>query len=144
MRLLLDTHVALWLLYAPQRLPPTLAQGLAAGEFDVFVSIVSAWEVAIKHSILRPDGSRKLDCSATDFIAGIGEVGCALLPLAPAHCVQAGALPYRPNPVTGKLHGDPFDRMLVAQARAEPLRLVTADALLALHEPDAPGLIEKI
>lgn len=144
MKLLLDTHVALWLLYEPQRLPAALARSLVAGEFQVFVSMVSTWEVAIKHSILRPDGRRKLECSAADFLAGIGEAGCELLPLAAAHCLHAGALPYRTNPATGRPHGDPFDRMLVAQARAEPLRLVTADALLALHEPDAPGLIEKI
>ena len=144
MRLLLDTHVALWLLYEPKRLPAALAKSLAAGDFQVFVSMVSVWEVAIKHSIRRPDGRRKLDCAAADFLAGIGEAGCELLPLAPIHCLHADALPYRANPATGKLHGDPFDRMLVAQALAEPLRLVTADPLLALHVADAPGLIESI
>lgn len=144
MRLLLDTHVALWLLYEPRRLPPALAQSLVAGEFQVFVSLVSVWEVAIKHSLTRPDGSRKLDCGAADFLSGVAAAGCDLLPLAPAHCLYADCLPYRANPATGKFHGDPFDRMLVAQARAEPLRLVTADPLLALHALDAPGLIEKI
>jgi len=143
-RLLLDTHVALWLLYEPKRLPAPLVRSLAAGDFQVFVSMVSAWEVAIKHSILRPDGSRKLGCSATQFLNGIAAAGCELLPLAPAHCLHADALPYRPNPATGKLHGDPFDRMLVAQALAEPLRLVTADPAVALHNADAPGLIEII
>ena len=48
------------------------------------------------------------------------------------------------NPKTGRAHADPFDRMLVAQALAEPMRLVTADPLVALHGVDAPGLIEKI
>lgn len=144
MRLLLDTHVALWLLYVPQRLPGNLARRLVAGDFEVFVSIVSVWEVAIKNSIQRPDGSRKLECPADDFLSGLAAAGCALLPLAAGHCVQAGALPYRANPASGKYHGDPFDRMLVAQALAEPLRLVTADPLVALHEPDAPGLIEML
>ena len=144
MRLLIDTHVALWLLYEPRRLPHRLAQSLVAGDFQVFVSMVSVWEVAIKHSLMRPDGSRKLECTAAEFLSGIAAAGCDLLPLVPAHCLHADNLPYRANPATGKFHGDPFDRMLVAQALAEPLRLVTADPLLALHEPDAPGLIEKI
>ncbi|MBI4984713.1 MAG: type II toxin-antitoxin system VapC family toxin [Rhodocyclales bacterium] len=144
MRLLLDTHVALWLLYEPRRLPAALARSLAAGDFQVFVSMVSVWEVAIKHSIRRPDGSPKLGCSAADFLSGVSAAGCELLPLAPAHCLHADALPYRTNPASGKLHGDPFDRMLAAQAVAEPVRLVTADPLLALHAADAPGLIEKI
>lgn len=144
MRLLLDTHIVLWLLYQPQRLPSALARSLEAGDFQVFVSMVSVWEVAIKHSIRRPDGSRKLDCSSSDFLSGIAASGCELLPLASAHCLHAERLPYRINESTGKSHGDPFDRMLVAQAIAEPLRLVTADPLLALHAADAPGLIETI
>jgi len=144
MRLLLDTHVVLWLLYAPSRLPQPLVQDLLLGRFEVFVSLVSAWEVAIKHSLIRPDGSRKLACSATDFLADAQLAGCRILPLASAHCMRVERLPYREHPVTGRVHSDPFDRMLIAQAAAEPLRIVTADALLALHEVDVPGLIERI
>ena len=53
-------------------------------------------------------------------------------------------MPYRADQASGRLHGDPFDRMLVVQPLAEPLRLVTADPLVALHLPEAGGLIEKI
>lgn len=144
MRLLLDTHVALWLLFSAKRLPESLSRGLADGEYAVFVSLVSVWEVAIKHSLCRPDGSRKLECSAGDFLVGLEQAGCQLLPLDAGHCLQAERLPYRAPAATGRPHGDPFDRMLVAQALAGAMRLVTADPLLALHESDAPGLIEKI
>lgn len=144
MKLLLDTHIALWALAEPARLPLALAERLADGQHDIFVSIVSVWEVAIKHAIVRPDGQRKLDLSPTQLLGWLDEIGFSILPLRPEHCVHAAALPYRSDPANGRLHGDPFDRMLVAQALAEPLRLVTADPLVALHLPDAGGLIEAM
>jgi len=101
LKLLIDTHIALWALARPERLP------------------------------------------ADPMIWAAG-AGMDLLPIKPAHCIRADGLPYRLNPQTGRAHADPFDRMLVAQALAEPMRLVTADPLVALHRVDAPGLIEKI
>lgn len=144
MKLLLDTHVALWALAEPQRLPPGLAERLRDGNHEVMVSIVSLWEVAIKHSIVRPDGRRKLGVAPTELLDWINKTGFDVLVVTSAHCMQVDVLPYRTDPVSGRAHGDPFDRMLVAQALSEPMRLVTADALIALHMPDAAGLIEKI
>ncbi len=144
MKLLLDTHIALWALAEPERLPVDLAQGMRAGDHEVFLSLVSLWEVAIKHSITLAGGLRRLDWSAVDLMTWAEGAGISLLPIKPAHCIQADILPYRINPKTGRAHADPFDRMLVAQALAEPIRLVTADPLVALHRVDGPGLIEKI
>lgn len=144
MKLLIDTHIALWALARPERLPADLAQGMMDGEFDVFLSLASLWEVAIKHSISLAGGLRKLDWSAADLMTWAEVAGINVLPITPAHCIRADGLPYRINPKTGRAHADPFDRMLVAQALAGPMRLVTADPLVALHEVDAPGLIEKI
>lgn len=144
LKLLIDTHVALWALAAPERLPVDLAQGMREGDFEVFLSLVSLWEVAIKHSITISGGLRKLDWSAVDLMTWAEGAGISLLPIKPAHCIQADSLPYRINPKTGRAHADPFDRMLVAQALTEPMRLVTADPLVALHGVDTPGLIEKI
>jgi PIN domain nuclease of toxin-antitoxin system len=144
LKLLIDTRVALWALARPERLPPDLARGMREGDFEVFLSLVSLWEVAIKHSIALAGGGRKLDWSAADLMMWAEGAGIDLLPIKPAHCIRADGLPYRLNPQTGRAHADPFDRMLVAQALAEPMRLVTADPLVALHGVDAPGLIEKI
>ncbi len=144
MKLLLDTHIALWALAEPQRLPRDVADRLRDPENAICVSVVSLWEVAIKHSLACADGRRKLDVAPRELLAWLGKTGFDVLAVAPAHCVEVAALPYRADPASGRVHGDPFDRMLVAQALSEPMRLVTADPLIALHLSDAAGLIEVI
>lgn len=71
MKLLIDTHVALWALARPERLPADLARGMREGEFEVFLSLASLWEVAIKHSIALAAGARKLDWSAADPLVAL-------------------------------------------------------------------------
>lgn len=144
MKLLLDTHVALWALAEPQRLPGDVAARLRDPENEICVSAVSLWEVAIKHSLVYADGRRKLDVAPREMLDWLNKTGFDVLAVAPAHCIEVAALPYRADPASGRVHGDPFDRMLVAQALSEPMRLVTADPLIALHMPDAAGLIEII
>jgi PIN domain nuclease of toxin-antitoxin system len=143
-KLLLDTHVALWALAEPQRLPRDVADRLRDPENAVHVSVVSLWEIAIKHSLVHADGRRKLDVAPREMLDWLTKTGFEVLGVAPAHCIQVDSLPYRADPANGRLHGDPFDRMLVAQALSEPMRLLTADSLVALHMPDAGGLIEVI
>lgn len=144
MKLLLDTHVALWALAEPQRLPRDVADRLRDPENEVRVSVVSLWEIAIKHSLVHADGRRKLAVAPREMLDWLSKTGFEVLGVTPAHCIQVDTLPYRADPASGRLHGDPFDRMLVAQALSEPMRLVTADPLVALHMPDAAGLIEVI
>jgi PIN domain nuclease of toxin-antitoxin system len=114
-RLLLDTHALLWWLDDDARLDRAAADAIAEAEF-VAVSAASAWEIGIKQSIGKLAGP-------DDLRAELATNGFAELPVSVTHALAAGALP--PH------HSDPFDRMLVAQARLEGLTLVTRDDRLA-------------
>ena len=123
MRLLLDTHVAIWALAESARLPASVADLVADPANDVFVSIASVWEIAIKRAL----GKRSAPpLSARDAVGRFGEVGFVLLPISAEHAAAVETLP--------PLHGDPFDRILVAQALAEMLRIVTHDAQVAAYD----------
>lgn len=114
MRLLLDTHVLLWALAAPGKLPPRFRRELDAAQ--VFVSAASIWEVAIKA------GLGKLDADPQEVLDAVQPSGFELLDVTGAHAARVATLP--------PLHRDPFDRLLVAQALVEPLVLVTRDEAL--------------
>lgn len=119
--MLLDTHVALWLLADDPSLGPR-ARGLVRGAPSVHVSAASVWEIEIKREL------GKLD-APDDLVDVLARSGVAALPITWAHA--------RATPRTGLGHRDPFDRMLVAQARAERLVLLTADRrILAEQLPD--------
>jgi PIN domain nuclease of toxin-antitoxin system len=118
MRLLLDTHLFLWFLADSPKL--TGAARARINEADeVFVSAASIWEAAIKAAIGR------LEVSVDDLVTGIGASGFIELPVLARHGAAVARLPQH--------HRDPFDRLLVAQAVLEPLRLLTADMLLAQY-----------
>lgn len=117
-RLLLDTHVFLWWRAEPSRLTATV-QGIISAAEIVFVSAASAWEAAIKVSAGRLDLPDTLE-------AGVLASGFERLLITFHHAEKAASLPYH--------HKDPFDRMLVAQAQAEGLTLVTHDRLLAPYD----------
>lgn len=116
MRLLLDTHVFLW--WRANR--PMRAEAMAAiqGADEVFVSAASAWEAAIKIAL----GRLRLSASFAD---GVAHSDFTPLPITFVHAAALGELP--PH------HRDPFDRMLVAQARVERLTLVTHDHLFEAY-----------
>lgn len=120
MRLLLDTHILLWALLTPARLSNAARDALADDANDVAISVASAWEIAIKHALGR------LNVPVDRLDALIAELGFTLLPIILPHAIAAGALP--------RHHNDPFDRMLVAQARHEALTLVTADNTLQRYD----------
>jgi len=109
--LLLDTHVFLWWRAASPQVPDAVRDAIAHAD-AVFVSAASAWEAAIKQALgrLRLPGR---------FAAGVEESGFEQLAVTFDHAERAGALPLH--------HGDPFDRMLIAQALEERLTLVTHD-----------------
>ena len=118
MRLLLDTHVFLWAVAgSPQLKAPTRRLLEAADE--VYVSAASIWEVALKARLGR------IDADPAELAAAIEPSGFLHLPVSAAHA--AGVALLEPH------HNDPFDRLLIAQALAEPLKLVTADPLLAMY-----------
>lgn len=111
MRLLLDTHVVLWWLTDDPTLSDEIKNRLDH-EPDVFVSAATIWEVAIKQAIgklIEPAGLPER----------IRDSGFGALPISFEHAMAAGRLPL--------IHRDPFDRMLVAQAKCEDLTLVTRD-----------------
>ena len=116
-RILLDTHLLLWAFAAPERLPTRARKRIDVSE--VFVSAASIWEVSIKASL------GKIQADASLLLAEIEPAGFTLLPISGEHAVAVGLLP--------AIHRDPFDRMLVAQARTEPLILLTNDAALAAY-----------
>ena len=116
-RILLDTHLLLWAFAAPERLPIRARKRIDVSE--VFVSAASIWEVSIKASL------GKIQAVASLLLAEIEPAGFTLLPISGEHAVAVGLLP--------SIHRDPFDRMLVAQARTEPLILLTNDAALAAY-----------
>jgi PIN domain nuclease of toxin-antitoxin system len=124
LNLLLDTHVALWAIGTPGRLPRDIRDLIADPGNEVFVSAASLWEIAIKHALAR-GGLGAMPLSAEAALAYFGEAGYALLSVSARHVVAVEGLP--------RLHGDPFDRLLVAQALEEPLRLITHDATVAAY-----------
>ena len=113
MRVLLDTHVFLWWLEDDARLGEQAREAIGDPECVVLISPASAWEIGIKTAL------GKIKIKTEDLLRGIEENGFIELPIRIDHGLRAGALP--PH------HLDPFDRMLVAQAQAEELTLITHD-----------------
>lgn len=112
MRLLADSHVLLWFVAGDrQRISTALRGRIEAAE--VMVSIAGLWEIAIKSAL------GKLDAPA-GLPERVQELGFELLPVAPEHAWHVRSLPHH--------HGDPFDRLMIAQAQLERLPIVTADA----------------
>jgi PIN domain nuclease of toxin-antitoxin system len=117
-QLLLDTHVFLWWRGEPARLSSE-ARSRISNATVVFVSVASAWEAAIKASLGRLDLPESLE-------SGVLDSGFEKLLVSFSHAERIASLPLH--------HRDPFDRMLVAQAQAEGLTLVTHDRLMAPYE----------
>jgi PIN domain nuclease of toxin-antitoxin system len=125
-RLLLDTHVWLWMISDPQRLRAEVQETLRSGDSALFLSAASCWEIAIKHRL----GKLPLPEPPAAFVPPrLLRDGVALLPIDAHHALAVADLP--------DLHSDPFDRLLVAQARAERLTLVTVDEALLRYDVDA-------
>lgn len=119
MRLLLDTHILLWWLEDDPLLPARASELIADRRNQVFVSPMSIWEIAIKSELgkLKADGDEVRVASL--------QSGFQPLPFTLEHAAAVARLPH--------LHRDPFDRALVAQARVEPLHLLTHDGDLAAY-----------
>ena len=111
-RFLLDTHVLLWWLDDAPELGPRCRELIADQRNEVFVSAATAWEISIKRALGKLEAPEDMDSIVEDE-------GFSKLPISFYHGQLAGSLP--------ALHRDPFDRMLVAQAQAEGLILLTSD-----------------
>lgn len=112
MKLLLDSHVLLWFLSGEQRLKPNIREEISSPDNITYVSIASLWELTVKQTL------KKIVLSP-HFFETLTDAGFTILPITFGHLNQLKDLPL--------LHRDPFDRMLVAQAQADQLMLVTRD-----------------
>lgn len=121
MKLLLDTHVALWAITDHPSLSGKARTLILTPRNTVWISVVSLWEIAIKHSLGRGD----MPVSGRSALQYFQQAGFQILPIEPEHAVAVEDLP--------KHHQDPFDRLLVAQALTEPMRLMTHDVTVARY-----------
>ncbi len=121
MRLLLDTHILLWAANEPERLSKATRSLLEITDNELVFSVVSLWEIAIKTGRGRDD----FRADAGLLRRSLFENGYSELPITGLHATAVVSLP--------RFHGDPFDRMLVAQATVEGLTLMTSDKAIASY-----------
>ena len=119
MNLLVDTHLLIWAAVAVQKLPSEAVQLMSDPDNRLHFSTASLWEIAIKFAQGRAD----FTVDPAPFLAGLLANGYLELPVEGRHCLAIPTLP--------PVHGDPFDRMLVAQAMTEGMQLLTADSRVA-------------
>ena len=123
MRLLLDTHVAIWATNTPERIAPHISALLDGGEETVIVSAVAIWEIAIKHGKGRRDAP---PMSSQDAIHEFEAAGFGIVDVTASHAAFVERLP--------ALHGDPFDRLMLAQSIVEDMHFVTYDRHLMRYD----------
>ena len=128
MKVLFDTHLLLWAAGMPDRLPMRAVSVIEDADNDLMFSPVSLWEIAIKRSLGRED----FQVDPRLLRRGLIDNEYRELPVTSAHAVEVTDLP--------PIHKDPFDRLLIAQAIAEGVTLVTADDVVSQY----PGPILKV
>lgn len=121
MNLLLDTHVALWAITDNPRLSQKAREIIQSPKTTVWISAASIWEIAIKNALGRGD----MPVNSQDAVRYFHESGYRFLAVEAEHAMAVEDLAAH--------HQDPFDRMLVAQALVEPMRLMTHDGLVARY-----------
>ncbi|SLM33165.1 PilT protein domain protein [Desulfamplus magnetovallimortis] len=123
MKILLDTHVFLWWIIDEPKLSPTACDLIGNGNNDLYWSTASSWEVAIKYALGRlplPDDP------LTFIIEELEENDVKSLSISHIHAFEAALLPLH--------HKDPFDRMLIAQARTESMVILSCDSCFGFYE----------
>lgn len=124
MRLLIDTHILLWQLVESSRLGDETIALIDDPDAEVFASVASVWEVAIKWS-LRRGRSSDMPLSGSEFASALREVGFKMLNINAEYAAAVENLPL--------LHRDPFDRLLIATAEVERMVLLTSDKALGKY-----------
>jgi PIN domain nuclease of toxin-antitoxin system len=128
MRVLLDTHILLWGQAGDPALPKEAEKAIRSEGNEAWVSVVSFWEIGLKHSVGKLPLLMPLDA----FFQTILDANFMVLPLDPGHIVAASTLPLH--------HRDPFDRMLIGQAKHEGMQLITVDAQFKAYNVPLIGL----
>jgi PIN domain nuclease of toxin-antitoxin system len=121
-RYLLDTHLLIWLALGDSRLPELVVDLHEDPESQLYFSVISVWETAIKQALGRPDFAVDAGLLRADFLSE----GYTEILVESRHALEVRNLP--------KLHRDPFDRMLIAQSRVEGLVLLTSDADICRYQ----------
>jgi PIN domain nuclease of toxin-antitoxin system len=121
LKLLLDTHIALWAIADDWRLNDLARSLIDDPENEVMVSAATVWEISIKHALARSN----MPISGEEALRYFRSAEFMLLGITPVHAAAVETLP--------PLHADPFDRILIAQAMTEPARLLTRDAQVAAY-----------
>ena len=116
MKLLIDTHAALWLFNEHENLPTTVREQLLDEANELFISIASAWEIAIKHSLGKLPA---FSGGVKRFLYAVREHPIEIVTVLPKYVETVEELPY--------VHRDPFDRIIIATATCEDMSIVTAD-----------------
>jgi PIN domain nuclease of toxin-antitoxin system len=117
-KLLIDTHIALWAITDDPKLPQSGRSMIISDQNEIIVSAASIWEIAIKHSL----GRGNMPISGVEALGYFQEAGYRLLSVTAEHAAYVEKLP--------PIHADPFDRILISQAKCEPMIFITHDALL--------------
>ena len=128
MRVLLDTHLLVWASTGSEKLPPEARDLIEDPANEILFSAISIWEVAVKFALKRPD----FEIDPRMLHRGLLAAGYVELPLTAQHAETVLSLP--------PIHRDPADRILIAQATAERIPLLTVDATIARY----PGPIRKV
>jgi PIN domain nuclease of toxin-antitoxin system len=122
MKVLVDTHTFIWDIIADHRSSPKAKQILRSDEHELVFSLVSLWEIAIK---IKTGKLNTIGSSVAYIRDEMNAYGMELLPVRYEHILQLESLPHH--------HGDPFDRLLIAQALAESLPILTGDHAFARY-----------
>lgn len=126
MKVLVDTHTFLWDLLSDHRSSRLAKQMLKSDEHELFFSLVSLWEIAIK---IKTGKLNAVGSSVAYIRDEMENYSMALLPIRYQHILQLEALPVH--------HSDPFDRLLIAQAVVESLPILTYDRVFSLYQVKA-------
>ena len=127
MNLLLDTHILIWTLNDDRRLPKRAKKLILDKNNDIYYSVVSVWEVSVKHAN-HPDN---VEFTGKELAHFCEEAGFLPLELQSKHVFALETITRADN---APAHHDPFDRMLIAQAKAENMAFITHDSLLPYYE----------
>ena len=129
MKLLIDTHIILWALDDNPRLPVRAREMILDGQNEIYYSVASIWETSIKY-MAKPD---KIHIIGSALSALCRKMGYMMLPITDEHIKALETLVYHNE---HQSHNDPFDRIMIAQAKAEQLQFVTHDSKIPFYEED--------
>lgn len=134
MNILLDTHLAIWALFGDERLSKKAAGYILNPNNTIFYSVVSSWEILLKHD----HDPQNMVLDAQQFITGCKMAGYLPLKLSDSHIISVSSLAFSED---APIHKDPFDKLLIAQAKSENFHFLTHDKKLAYYREDCVILV---